>query len=156
MAFPTNALKVKYQELSDLFITDVNNNQIVLYFPQTSLTSNTINVSSPVPNFDSYGGRQSVDNFIDRVNSSGNQLNQSNITGIILGRTYWTSQKFDQNGNLISDDNTCKVITYSENSQKIVNAEYAVINEKKVKLIKLPSPYGLFGKQYCISFWKII
>jgi len=157
MTLPVNALKTKYEELSQLFLTEINNQTIILYYPpQTTLTANVASVNSEPNVFDAYGGRQPLDQFTDRKNESGQQSYFAETTGSIQGRTYWNTKKFDKNGNVINDDNTCKLITDNANQYKILNADHAIINDKKVKLLQPPIPYGLFGKQYCISLWKVI
>lgn len=157
MALPINNLRAKYEELSDLFITEVNSRSVVLYYsPQSILTDNVATAGGEPTNFDHYGGRQPLDQFPDRMNESGTQKHIPSNTETITGRTYWNTKKFDKNGNLISDDNTCKIITYVVNESKIINASYATVDGRKIKLLQPPLPYGLFGKQYCISLWQVI
>lgn len=154
---PVNTLRAKYLELSTAFIEEVNAGSIILSYPNlTILTPNQNNVNLDPNIFDAYGGRQPIDGMMDRLEESGTQQHEVPQTETIAARTYWKNATYDQNGNLIDTGNIVKTITSSDDITKINNAVFATIDGIKVKVQQPPIPYGLFGKQWAITFWETI
>lgn len=154
---PVATLRAKYLELSTAFIEEVNTGSIILSYPNiTTLTPNENNVPTEPSVFDAYGGRQPIDGMMDRLEESGTQQHEVPTTETIAARTYWKNAIYDKNGNLIDTGNIVKTITSSDDIVKINNAVFAVIDNIKVKVQQPPIPYGLFGKQWAITFWETI
>lgn len=157
MILPINALKAKYQEISNLFITEVNKTTVRIYYaPQTTLTNVSSNFDEVPKIIDSYGGREPIENLPDRQNESGTNLRVDPYYEDILCRVYWEPKIYDRDGNLIQDSDTCKIITYDSYSQQLVNAIYVLVNDRKCEILRSPVPYGMFGeKTYALSYWQI-
>lgn len=157
MIIPILALKAKYEEMSELFITDINATPVTLYYaPQAVLT--TVDVTNDRPTiFDEYGGRVPIENLPDRQNESGNDLAEVPTNETILARVYWDPKQDARDVRVKDAVGICKVITYTTDVSKLTNATEALINNKKVKLLFSPTPYGMFGeKQYSCSYWQQI
>lgn len=154
------ALKTIYETQSDLFITDINPSEITLKYRPLNLTP----VANPFvdqPKIeDEFGEQVNYGSLPDRIQESGNDLQQVNSSETIPCRIYWLDLKQTMGDPALSkinaalDNNIVKIITYVANMQKIINADYAIANDKNIKLIVPPTPYGLFGKQYCVSYWQ--
>jgi hypothetical protein len=154
---PISQLKLKYQELADQLITDVNKTSMTLYFrPQIGLT-NVINNFDNVPkSLDEYGGRVPVENLPNRTFESGINVYELATTGSITVRAYWENIKYDRDGNVIDKSNICKIISYLTDMDKLLNTSYATIQGINIKMQRPPIPYGLFERRYSISFWEQI
>ena len=152
---PINELKAKYEELSDVFITEVNNTQIIIHYADPNPPS-----SVPLddrPRFiDEYGGKIPIRNQPDRYNEEGDNRVANTVTETIVGRVYWNPKNISKEITVQFDKDFCKINTYSYNETKLNNALFLEINGRKVKKVIAPFPYGLFGKQYCISYWQVM
>lgn len=157
MTLPVAALQAKYKELADLFIDEVNPGSITLYYSeQTGLTDTTIPFADKPKNVTPYGGREYLANENDRFDEAQDNKYNNPVQETLKCRTYWQTNKNDQQGNLSAPITVCKVICRIEDQDKLKNAIYAVIDGKKAKIYADPSPYGLFAKYYCCSYWTLM
>lgn len=154
---PISQLKTQYQTVADLFITEVNNSDLTLYYPpQTGLTNNSTNFNEQPTIIDEYGGRVHIDALPDRQDEQESNQYVNPPSESIKCRAYW-----EEKNSVLADGTTskvrlCKIITYTTESTKLSNAIYAVVNGVKIKMLKSPAPYGLFEKRYCSSVWELI
>ena len=151
----------KYYEMADLFITEINKGLITLYYNPTNLTSNVVNLGEQPRNVTMYGGRGPLSSMPGRFLESGNNVNQTPTTEDINCRIYWTAQKFNIINSIADNKNTCKIICYSKDAFKMVNAAYATVETAgrtaKISLVKNPTQYGIGPtKRYAESFWEEI
>jgi hypothetical protein len=154
---PVATLRAKYLELSTAFIEEVNTGSIVLSYPEvTTPTANSNNFSQEPSVIDSYGGRQPLYTLTDRNDEGGTNLHVVPQTETIPARVYWQNIKFGQQGAVIDTKDYAKTITYASNTTKILNATFATIDGRRVKVSHPPVPYGLFGKQWCVTYWETI
>ena len=158
MVIPTatfDFLKQKYETVSEAFITEVNRTPMILFYNIGNL--NNVSVFADEPSImDQYGGRTDIYNLADREYESGQNKIVAETSGTILTRAYW-NPKQDKIDLKVEDlTSVCKIITYSEYDSQLRSAVHATVNDKQVKRIFGPIPYGLFGeKQYCCSYWQI-
>ena len=155
MTIPIAALKAQYEEISELFITEINATPMILSFvPKGGLTTSNL---TEVPNvMDEYGGRVDLNQMPDRGNEGGTNLEEIPTTATILTRAYW-APKMDKRDIQAKDPNSiCKIITYASHSDILRQASFATINGRGVTMLFSPVPYGLFeAKQYCCSYWQV-
>jgi hypothetical protein len=157
MAIPIAALRAKYIELADQFITDINNTDVVLYYAKPIVDAVAGSFDDKPKFIDEYGGRQPLDNMNDRHYETGENYQANTLSETIKARVYWLNRAFDKDTKTYSEIDVCKVITYATLASKLTEAQSALISGRKVKLTQPPIEYGLFGaKQYCISFWTAI
>jgi hypothetical protein len=157
MAIPITALRAKYIELADQFITDINNTDVVLYYAKPVVDTTAVSFDNRPAFIDEYGGRQPLDNMNDNQYQSGDNYQANTLSETIKARVYWLNRTFDKDTKTYSAIDVCKVITYATNASKLNEAQTAVISGRKVKMSQPPVEYGLFGaKQYCVSFWTAV
>jgi hypothetical protein len=153
------SLRSKYEELSELFITEVNKTTVVLYYPpQTALPSIDTPFSDRPSIVDGYGGRVPLNSLPERQDQDGSNLSVTPTTETIIARTYLGNKSMDPILKKMAVNDTknfCKLITYNEYSFKLKNADYIIVDNNKYRLIQDPAGFGMFGrKQYCVSFWE--
>lgn len=156
---PVNYLRAKYIELSSVFINEVNNNEITLFMSINEAIDNTSVDNSEPGEFSRYGGKQRIDDSNRRIDESGANKIESPRSVSINARVYWNRDKFDtqsMENNVLITRNKCKIITYVENKQLLLDTDYAVIDGYKCKIIKDPAPYGMFGKQWISADFQVI
>jgi hypothetical protein len=152
---PINDLRSKYEELSELFITEVNNTEIIVHYPSPNPPSDF--TLDDRPRFiDEYGGKIPIQNQPDRYNEEGDNKVVSTVTETIKGRVYWNPKNIAKEILVQFDKDFCKINTYASNEVKLNNALFLEINGRRVKKVIAPFPYGLFGKQYCVSYWQVM
>lgn len=148
---PINYLRSKYEVLSSVFITEVNNNTITLYMSiNETLTDPSVAEIEP-GNFSRYGGKQRLDDANRRIDEGGSDKKEVPSSLSIPARVYWERRPVNGPNLTVAvstSKNKCKIITYIEHLQLLLDTDYAVINGYKCKMVKNPAPYGLFGKQW--------
>lgn len=151
-------LKAKYEMMANQILNDVNTGSVILYYAeQTGLATTPTTLTDNPKNQTPYGGREPIDNANDRFDEgTTNSTYFEPISDTVKCRSYWKEEKFDRDGNLIAPVNICKVICSIDDINKLRNAIYASIDGIKAKMTREPVPYGLFGKQYCCSYWEAI
>jgi len=157
MDIPIAALKAKYEEMANLFITDINATIVTLQYSAPVLETVDVNFDDRPKVLDEYGGRSPLENLTDHANESGENLQSSILSEDILARVYWVNKAFSPDGKVYVENQYCKIITYASNEQKLRNAIKILVNGQELKLFQPPVLYGLFGgKQYCCSYWIIV
>ncbi len=157
VTLPVNALRAKYIELSALFTDEIHDTDTIVLSYNSELGGVAIDSNSNNLNaFDAYGGREPTSYLPGGAASTGNNIYDRPVTESITGRVYWEPKKYYQDGTAIGKVDTAKLITVIENQNKLINAQFVTLNGKICKMTKPPIPYGLFGKQYCISYWDTI
>lgn len=152
---PVATLRAQYLLMSTAFIEEVNTGSIILSYPNITTLNTNLNNMPGTPNvIDAYGGVKPIDAFTDRTEESGSQQYEVPQTETIPARVYWKNSPYDQNGVVIDTVNIAKTITHSSDVTKITNAVFATIDGIRVKVKQPPVPYGLFGKQWAITFWE--
>lgn len=157
MTIPYANLQVKYEELANQFITDVNNTSVTFVYPNYNLTPTGI-VERPF-NEDMFGGRVNLKDLMGHSNEAGVNYTQGSNETTVKARIYWKNVVADKDLKVINikdNKNICKMNCYAEYKNMILKCSHAVINGYKCKLIQEPIPYGLFSKIYLISFWEIM
>lgn len=156
MAINYNLAKEKFTELADQLITDVNATPMVLFYNTDTTISVTGDNLSPL-GYDFLGGRTSFNDMESRSNESGANRAEVVASGAITVRAYWKNIKNDVNASIKDSKDICKIICFTTDAQKLLNAKYAVVNDRKISMVKDSLPHGLFGdKRYSTSYWEII
>lgn len=153
-------LSSSYINLADDFINKINKTNMTLFFVNDLEVNN--NPSEPLEfSLDSLGGK-GVSSDLDGRRSEEN-LSQGieSVTGIdITVRAYWKEKDDEPDAKSLGikdAQSICKVISFTTHVPTIKNAEYAVIDGYKIKMVRPPLPHGLFGdKRYSTSYWEII
>lgn len=153
---PVDYLRAKYLELSSVFINEVNNNTIELYFAAQENFTVSLGDNNE-EDYSRYGGMQRQDDFKNRQNESGSDLVESPKSVSIVARVYWKNKPFNRDNAQIgvnNPDTICRIITYSDHLPLLKATDYAIINSIQCKMIGEPTVYGLFGKQWAAADFK--
>lgn len=151
-------LFVKYEELADQLITDINNTSIILHYAPHELTSLTNNFSEEPFGIDRLGGRTPIDRMENRRNESGENLQEKTSQETIKARVYWNNKDFSEDIKTLSINHNrtfCKVITYIAYLDKFKNASYAEINDFKCKYFGHVTAHGLGSKKYITCYFEV-
>lgn len=156
MAINYGLAQQKFRQLADQLITDVNATPMILYYNTDTTVDVTGDNLSPI-GYDFLGGRSKFSDLDGRSNESGSNKAEVAVTGVITVRAYWKTQKNDINASIKDSKDLCKIICFTTDVQSLLNAKYAVVNDRKISMVKDPLPHGLFGeKRYSTSYWEII
>lgn len=160
---PTTNLKINYQLMADAILNEVNPGYIVLIY-ENGLTAANPSGENYTYNLPTLADRHGFENPINETDGRIEESNSSNLqvqttSESIKARIYWQNKNYDEaakrlNLNLIK--NVCKVIIPIGYTQNLKNAKEASIDDRRVKMIRPPVPYGLFEDRYCISYWEEI
>lgn len=156
---PFTSLWAKYEEYADYFITHVNAVDVTLVYKNEVNTSAAASVGGDGTQIitDEYGNSVPVTSL-----NGGEFGTQSNIiltprTEVIRARVYWDSKDYDKRTADIKvqdPSNILKLITYAADAQKLREADWILVQEKKLKIFRDPCLYGLGpNKQYARSYW---
>lgn len=156
MTIPWDDLKTQYNTLADELIDTINAAALTLYYNAPNLTAIS---TSPVPSgvFDAMNSQNFIESLHNRVNEGGTGYQQTTLSETITVRSYWNKGNSNFPIDLRANFDVVKINAYATDTQKLLNANYAIVNGYKVKLIPnySPLPYG-FGKRYTISYWEKI
>lgn len=157
MSIPFSGLKAKYEEISALFIDEVNKTTMTVYYDNPNSPTPTNQIDGYPQVLDEYGGRMPLDHIADHQGRSGTGYIIEPLSESFLVRAYWNPKKDANMAGIQDPQNVCKVITYVNDESKIINATHAELNDRPVKILYSPVRYGLFGaKQYSCSYWRVI
>lgn len=144
----------QYYSLADDLIDSINPAQITLYYRPQELTANNAIGDGKPEIIDFLGGRVPITELDGRDNQTGQNLKEVPVTEVVKIRAYWESQNFmlAQELNLKNTKDLCKVICYTTDNYKLLNAAYGTIDGYKATMVRVPYPYG-FTRKYSISYW---
>lgn len=161
---PWAKLQTQFNKMADELIDTINATPVTCYYQSQSSMVAPQGDTTQLPSIlDQYGGRQplnAIEGNEDRTaGSSGYVLAFDSET--ITARTYWIRKSAgrykpdDPNTGYNVYNQQMKIISYTDDNDKLKNASYIVVSGIKLKNIELPKPQS-FGRRYSSSFWEAI
>jgi hypothetical protein len=153
---PITQLQEKYREYAEAIRLKVNPGEITLFYkPIQGLSNITPALDNAPYNIDEFGNRIPLDVLSDRFDEKTDNTYLSLAQETIKVRTYWKEAKFND-ANFTNRSDVCKVIFHKDDINKILRAVKGKIDSRDVKLVSGPASYGLFSKDYYVSYWEAI